>query len=273
MRARSARRAACDNNLHANRPGVAGIPSSERLFPAGIHRRQERQADAQLAGAHTALPGSRCSLQGLRLHRTLGRAEEQEALGLTSQGVCLPERPQCHRARCYPDKLCRRGGTERRLGGREVEEARRISARMSPTRSCSSKRPTRASPGRSRGTCRWTRWERPTEVDSHDALSSNHRHAKEFFFTYDYGTGVNVAMADGSVRFLRTDWPFGRGLAESSANRRLTEETRIRVSSTAERHLNWPNIAALAVWLLSVGMLLTHAVRSRKVLPVPPPPS
>ena len=24
-----------------------------------------------------------------------------------------------------------------------------------------------------------------------------------------------------------------------------------------ERHLNWPNIAALAVWLLSVGTLLT----------------
>ena len=31
------------------------------------------------------------------------------------------------------------------------------------------------------------------------------------------------------------------------------------------RRLNWPNIASLAVWLLSVGTLLTHAVRSRKV--------
>ena len=31
-----------------------------------------------------------------------------------------------------------------------------------------------------------------------------------------------------------------------------------------KRHLNWPNIAALAVWLLSVGVLLTRAVRSRK---------
>ena len=30
--------------------------------------------------------------------------------------------------------------------------------------------------------------------------------------------------------------------------------------------LYWPNIAALAVWLLSVGTLLTHAVRSRKTL-------
>ncbi len=33
------------------------------------------------------------------------------------------------------------------------------------------------------------------------------------------------------------------------------------------RHLNWPNIAALAVWLLSVGMLLVGAVRSRKAGP------
>ena len=37
------------------------------------------------------------------------------------------------------------------------------------------------------------------------------------------------------------------------------------VGSRAARHLNWPNIAALAVWLLSVGTLLTRAVRSRKV--------
>jgi hypothetical protein len=30
------------------------------------------------------------------------------------------------------------------------------------------------------------------------------------------------------------------------------------------QHPNWPNIAVLAVWLLSVGMLLIGAVRSRK---------
>jgi len=36
---------------------------------------------------------------------------------------------------------------------------------------------------------------------------------------------------------------------------------------------NWPNIAALLVWLLSVGTLLTYAVRSRKRLSVPPTPS
>ena len=36
--------------------------------------------------------------------------------------------------------------------------------------------------------------------------------------------------------------------------------------------LYWPNLAALAVWLLSVGTLLTHAVRSRKRSSVPPTP-
>ncbi len=34
----------------------------------------------------------------------------------------------------------------------------------------------------------------------------------------------------------------------------------------------WPSIAALAVWLLSVGTLLTLAVRRRKMSPVPPTP-
>ena len=34
----------------------------------------------------------------------------------------------------------------------------------------------------------------------------------------------------------------------------------------------WPNIAALAVWLLSVGTLLTYAVRSRNPTHPPSPP-
>jgi CDP-diglyceride synthetase len=41
-----------------------------------------------------------------------------------------------------------------------------------------------------------------------------------------------------------------------------------------ERRFNWPNIAALAVWLASVGTLLVGAVRGRKprsVSPVLPP--
>ena len=34
-------------------------------------------------------------------------------------------------------------------------------------------------------------------------VSSNHGRREEFFFIYDRGSGVNVAMADGSVRYLR----------------------------------------------------------------------
>jgi hypothetical protein len=37
-----------------------------------------------------------------------------------------------------------------------------------------------------------------------------------------------------------------------------------------DRRLNWPNIAALAVWLLSLGALLVGAVRGRKARPEPP---
>ncbi|MGA2254916.1 MAG: DUF1559 domain-containing protein, partial [Thermoguttaceae bacterium] len=36
-------------------------------------------------------------------------------------------------------------------------------------------------------------------------LSSNHRPRDGFFYTYGHASGVNVAMADGSMHFLRTD--------------------------------------------------------------------
>ena len=37
-----------------------------------------------------------------------------------------------------------------------------------------------------------------------DDLASHHGRQQEFFFIYDARPGVNVAMADGSVHFLRT---------------------------------------------------------------------
>ncbi len=39
---------------------------------------------------------------------------------------------------------------------------------------------------------------------------------------------------------------------------------KLDASFVETRHLKWRNIAALAVWLLSVGALLTKAVRNRK---------
>ena len=105
-------------------------------------------------------------------------------------------------------------------------------------------------------------------------VSSNHGRRQEFFFIYDRGVGVNVAMADGNWLYL----PLG-GLSSD-----LREILQIGGFSFAKldddgvgfderRRPNWPNIAALAVWILSVGTLLTKAVRSRRRLSVPPPPT
>ena len=93
---------------------------------------------------------------------------------------------------------------------------------------------------------------------------SKHGRREEFFFTHDYG--VNVAMADGSVQHL---WTTGRSNEDLRRVLQIGAYTKEEIGSHEdfygeERHLNWPNIAALAVWLLSVGTLLIGAVRSRK---------
>ena len=92
--------------------------------------------------------------------------------------------------------------------------------------------------------------------------SNNHGQREEFFFTYDRDTRVNVAMADGSVHYL---WTAGRSSED------LHKILEIGACGDASREAlfdvgrpNWPNIAALAVWLVSVGTLLVGAVRSRK---------
>ena len=96
-----------------------------------------------------------------------------------------------------------------------------------------------------------------------------------FFFKYEHGSGTHVAMADGCVRFLRTDNLTAddlRQILQIGGCKEGTTGARAFIDESTW-HLNWPNIAALAAWLLSVGMLLTRAVRCRKVLPAPPPPS
>jgi prepilin-type processing-associated H-X9-DG protein len=96
-------------------------------------------------------------------------------------------------------------------------------------------------------------------------VSSYHHPLDDFFFIYDR-CGVNVAMADGHIEYL----PPGR-LSTNNLRKILQiggyrgEENGSGVTSFDEgRRLNWPNIAALAVWLLSVGVLLYRAVRGRK---------
>ncbi len=95
-----------------------------------------------------------------------------------------------------------------------------------------------------------------------------------FLFIYYYAPGVHVIMADGKVRMLDTEGltseDLGKilqigGCAEDTLGRRV-------LFDDCETAVNWPNIAALAVWLASVGTLLVGAVRGRKARPPASPP-
>ena len=93
----------------------------------------------------------------------------------------------------------------------------------------------------------------------------NHGRREDFFFIYDDGVWATMAMADGSTR----DLFLSELLADELRTTSYTEGCwKDQVCPWAldhpTRRPNWPNIAALAVWLLSVGTLLTLAVRSRK---------
>jgi hypothetical protein len=90
-----------------------------------------------------------------------------------------------------------------------------------------------------------------TESRSRELVpSSNHGRKSDFFQTYEHCCEINAAMADGSVQCL----PVGS---------LSIDKPRIR--------WNWPNIAALAIWLLSTGTLLIAAVRSRTIVSPAPP--
>ncbi len=97
-------------------------------------------------------------------------------------------------------------------------------------------------------------------------VSSNHGQREDFFFIYEHGCGANVATADGSVHYLPP------GSLSTEHLRKILQVGGFREEENGSgddsfgegRRLNWPNIAALAVWLLSVGALLFRAVRSRK---------
>jgi hypothetical protein len=97
----------------------------------------------------------------------------------------------------------------------------------------------------------------------------------EFFVIYDGGSGVHVAMADRSVHFLQTDHLSPEDLRKVltiGGCKNVAGGPHI-VLDEGDWRLNWPNIAALLVWLLSVGTLLVGAVRSRKRTSVVPTPA
>ena len=100
------------------------------------------------------------------------------------------------------------------------------------------------------------------------APSSNHNSQSGFFITYD----PCVVMADGRLRYLRPTSLSAENLRKILQVGACTEEAVDSYGTSYDdgSRLNWPNITALAVWLISVGTLLIHAVRSRRRLSVPP---
>ncbi|MCE5266434.1 MAG: DUF1559 domain-containing protein [Planctomycetaceae bacterium] len=94
---------------------------------------------------------------------------------------------------------------------------------------------------------------------------SRHGCVKDFFFTYPR-TGANVAMADASVRYLPPDALTPKVLPELLRVGGCTDENTKNLAANGNDYFqtNWDNIAALAVWLVSVAWLFHRAVRSRR---------
>jgi prepilin-type processing-associated H-X9-DG protein len=99
-------------------------------------------------------------------------------------------------------------------------------------------------------------------------VSSNH-FPDNGFFVKTIRAGVNVVMADGSVRFVPG------GLLASDKFPDL-----LKVGGAREKYffadwgdggqrIDWPNCAAAAIWLASSGWLLVRAMRSRKPTAAP----
>ncbi len=120
-------------------------------------------------------------------------------------------------------------------------------------------------------------WTKPEDV-SLDALvaananssplipSSHHGVQSDFFFIYEHCSGANVAFADGRVEYLPPHSLSAEYLPRLLRMGGYNDDEIVAMQHTYDEHrrLNWPNIAALLVWLVSVGTLLTRAVRSRR---------
>jgi len=98
-------------------------------------------------------------------------------------------------------------------------------------------------------------------------VSSNHRPDDDFFFIYDR-PGAHVATADGRVHYLPPSSLSTENLRKilQVGGYREEENGSGESAIAGGRRLNWPNIAALAVWLLAVGTLVFRAVRNRRLV-------
>ena len=106
-------------------------------------------------------------------------------------------------------------------------------------------------------------WTEPRDV-SLDALGNAAGKPNLLIPSSHHVARVNVAMADGSVRCLKKDSCSMDVLTKILQIGGCTDEAVPSQETLYPEPAIWPNIAALAVWLLSVGALLVGAVRGRK---------
>jgi hypothetical protein len=97
--------------------------------------------------------------------------------------------------------------------------------------------------------------------------SSKHGPHSNFFCTYGDALGAYAAMADGSVRYLPPDCLSAERLPDLlQIGGCKGDGIESLDNSYHHPHIrpNWPNIAALAVWILSVGILFGVVTRRRR---------
>jgi prepilin-type processing-associated H-X9-DG protein len=93
-----------------------------------------------------------------------------------------------------------------------------------------------------------------------------------FFFYHDTIVyGANVAFADGSVRFLPAGALTAKNLRDLlQVGGFMEAEYDLDSWTEGQGGIHWTNCIALAIWLVSVGLLLYRAVRSRHSTPHAP---
>jgi hypothetical protein len=114
-------------------------------------------------------------------------------------------------------------------------------------------------------------YERTDDSTANPTISSQHRNRTNFFYTYRLGVGANIAVADASVRYITPERlapeAFEKCLQIGGYNADLFQSDAPVTSPPSEKpEFNWPNCAALAVWVLSVISILFQAIQARKRL-------
>lgn len=102
--------------------------------------------------------------------------------------------------------------------------------------------------------------------------SSRHGDYNGFFYSKRRCDGINVSFADGHQQFLSLDGVDAKLLAKYLRIGGFEDASYVEMEASQYQtppgqddfRIHWPNIAALLVWLLSVGLLMFRAVRSRK---------